>query len=161
VIAGVVLGIFFIILMKVTSIQFSIMAFAVGMYLPWLMSTPIMIGGLVKWYVDRRIDKRLKPLSPEADEGTKEEYEENVETFREQIHNKGILFSSGLIAGEALMGVIFAGLVVAGISIAVVDGAPAIAGLPVFLYMAFLVGYVAWRDLDLRETKKKWGKLLK
>ena len=92
---------------------------------------------------------------------TKEEYEENVETFRDEIHNKGILFSSGLIAGEALMGVIFAGLVVAGISIAVVDGAPALAGLPIFLYMAFLVGYVAWRDLDLRETKKKWGKLLK
>jgi putative OPT family oligopeptide transporter len=161
VMAGALLGIFFIIMMKVTSIEFSIMAFAVGMYLPWLMSTPIMIGGMVKWYVDRRIDKRLRPLSPEADEGTKEEYEENVETFREEIHNKGILFSSGLIAGEALMGVIFAGLVVAGISIAVLEGAPAIAGLPVFLYMAFLVGYVAWRDLDLRETKKKWGKLLK
>ncbi len=159
--AGAVLGIFFIILMRVTSLQFSIMAFAVGMYLPWLMSTPIMIGGVVKWYVDRQIDARLKPLAPDADEDTVAEYDEKVETFREEVHNKGILFSSGLIAGEALMGVILAALVVAGISIALVEGAPGLAGLPVFLYMAFLVGYVAWRDLDLPETRKKWGKLLK
>lgn len=159
--AGAMLGIFFIFLGHYTKIKFSIMAFAVGMYLPWLMSTPIMLGGLVKWYVDRRIDQRLRPLSPEADEATTTEYEENVETFREEIHTKGILFSSGLIAGEALMGVILAGLVVAGISIAVIEGAPGLAGLPVFLYMAFLVGYVAWRDLDLEEIKKKWGKLLK
>jgi hypothetical protein len=89
------------------------------------------------------------------------EYEENVETFREEIHNKGILFSSGLIAGEALMGVILAGLVVAGISIAVIEGAPGLAGLPVFLYMAYLVGYVAWRDLDKKEVKDRWKKLLK
>ncbi len=159
--AGAALGIFFIILMKVTNIQFSIMAFAVGMYLPWLMSTPIMIGGVVKWYVDRQIDGRLKPLSPEADEATMEEYEEDVATFREEVHNKGVLFSSGLIAGEALMGVIMAALVVAGISIAVIEGAPGLAGLPVFLYMAFLVGYVAWRDLDMPEVRKKWGRLLK
>jgi putative OPT family oligopeptide transporter len=159
--AGGALGVFFIVFMHYTKIQFSIMAFAVGMYLPWLMSTPIMIGGVVKWMVDRQIDKRLKPLRPESDEETKEEYEQNVETFREEIHNKGVLFSSGLIAGEALMGVILAGLVVAGISIAVVEGAPAMAGLPVFLYMAFLVGYVAWRDLDMKETREKWGKLLK
>ncbi|UCC92423.1 MAG: oligopeptide transporter, OPT family [Thermoplasmata archaeon] len=159
--AGAVLGIAFIIMMRVTNVQFSIMAVAVGMYLPWLMSTPIMIGGVVKWYVDRRINERLKPLSPEADEETTKEYEEDVETFREEVHNKGILFSSGLIAGEALMGVIMAGLVVAGISIAVIEGAPGLAGLPVFLYMAFLVGYVAWRDLDKKEVRKKWRRLLK
>jgi putative OPT family oligopeptide transporter len=159
--AGGILGVFFILLMKFTSIQFSIMAFAVGMYLPWLMSTPIMIGGVIKWYVDRRIDERLRPLSPEADEEVQQEYDENVETFREEIHNKGVLFSSGLIAGEALMGVILAGLVVAGISIAVVEGAPGLAGLPVFLYMAFLVGYVAWRDLDMPDVRKRWKKLLK
>jgi putative OPT family oligopeptide transporter len=159
--AGGALGIFFILLMHYTKIQFSIMAFAVGMYLPWLMSTPIMIGGVVKWYVDRRIDDRLKPLSPEADEDTKAEYEEDVETFREEVHNKGVLFSSGLIAGEALMGVIMAALVVAGISIAVIEGAPGLAGLPVFAYMAFLVGYVAWRDLDMPEVRKKWKRLLK
>jgi uncharacterized oligopeptide transporter (OPT) family protein len=144
-----------------TRVKFSIMAFAVGMYLPWLMSTPIMIGGLVKWYVDRQIDSRLKPLAPEADERTKAEYEESVETFREEVHNKGVLFSSGLIAGEALMGVILAALVVGGISIALIEGAPGLAGLPVFLYMAFLVGYVAWRDLDMPGTKKKWKRLLK
>jgi uncharacterized oligopeptide transporter (OPT) family protein len=125
------------------------------------MTTPIMIGGVVKWLVDRRIDAAIRPLSPEASEEVAEEYEEEVETFREEVHNKGVLFSSGLIAGEAIMGVLLAALVVAGISIAVVEGAPALAGLPVFLYMAFLIGYMAWRDLDQEEVREEHPKLLR
>ena len=159
--AGALLAVALIIIGKVKRIQFSIMAIAVGIYLPWLMSTPIMIGGVVKWFVDRRIDAVIRPISPDADDETFNEYEEEVEAFREEIHNKGVLFSSGLIAGEAIMGVMLAALVVTGVSIALVDGAPALAGLPVFLYMAFLVGYVAWRDLDQEETRERHPKLLK
>jgi putative OPT family oligopeptide transporter len=161
VLAGALLAVALIVVGHVKNIQFSIMAIAVGIYLPWLMTTPIMIGGVVKWYVDRRIDRAIRPLSPEAPEEVAEEYEEEVETLRDEVHNKGILFSSGLIAGEAIMGVLLAALVVAGISIAVVEGAPALAGLPVFLYMAFLIGYVAWRDLDQEEVIEEHPKLLK
>ncbi len=161
VLAGALLAVALIVIGHVKKIQFSIMAIAVGIYLPWLMTTPIMIGGVVKWYVDRRIDKAIRPLSPEAPEEVAMEYEEEVETLREEVHNKGILFSSGLIAGEAIMGVLLAALVVAGISIALVEGSPALAGLPVFLYMAFLIGYVAWRDLDQEEVRDEHPKLLK
>ena len=160
VISGAVMGVIMIILIEVKKIKITIMAVAIGIYLPWLMTTPIMIGGIVKWLVDRRIDDAIRPLSPEAPEEVEAEYEAEVETLREEVHNKGVLFSSGLIAGEAIMGVLLAGLVVAGISIAIVEGAPALAGLPVFLYMAFLIGYVAWRDLDQEETKEEHPKLL-
>ncbi|MCK9475938.1 MAG: oligopeptide transporter, OPT family [Candidatus Muirbacterium halophilum] len=57
------------------------LAFAVGLYLPMSLSTPIMVGGLVRLIVDKK--------NKVDDEG-------------------GILFSSGVIAGEALMGVIIA-----------------------------------------------------
>ncbi|MFA7577993.1 MAG: oligopeptide transporter, OPT family, partial [Candidatus Muiribacteriota bacterium] len=60
------------------------LAFAVGLYLPMSLSTPIMAGGLIKMLVDK--------LNKKEDEN-------------------GILLSSGLIAGEALMGVFLAVLV--------------------------------------------------
>ncbi len=62
---------------------------AVGIYLPISLSTPIMAGGLIRYYYTRR-DRQEEEVG--ADYGT--------------------LFSSGLIAGGALMGIIIAGLIV-------------------------------------------------
>jgi putative OPT family oligopeptide transporter len=62
---------------------------AVGIYLPISLSTPIMVGGFIRYLVDKNVDKASK---------------EGIE--------RGTLFSSGLIAGGALMGIIIAGLVV-------------------------------------------------
>ncbi|MBW7877552.1 MAG: oligopeptide transporter, OPT family [Candidatus Cloacimonetes bacterium] len=67
----------------------SALAFAVGLYLPMSLSVPIMIGGLIRWWVDSR-----------KNDGT-------VEDCREA----GVLYSSGLIAGAALTGVLAVGLV--------------------------------------------------
>ncbi len=63
--------------------------FAVGAYLPLSTSSPIFIGGLVKWFVDKR-------------KNTKEEESEI---------GPGALFSSGLIAGGALTGILIAILI--------------------------------------------------
>ncbi len=60
---------------------------AIGLYLPIHLSTPIMAGGIVRWIIERK---------------TKE-----PNSLKEKIEN-GILFSSGLIAGEGLMGVLLA-----------------------------------------------------
>ena len=58
-----------------------VMSFAhllqLGMYLPVPLSTPIMIGGLIRWWIDRR-------------NGQEE---------------SGVLCASGMVAGDALMGV--------------------------------------------------------
>jgi putative OPT family oligopeptide transporter len=54
--------------------------FAVGLYLPLGLSTPIMAGGLLRWIVD----KRRKPAS--------------------ESQNRGVLAASGLVAGQGLMG---------------------------------------------------------
>jgi len=70
------------------------MLIAVGMYLPFRTTFAIFIGGIIKWITNMIMEKR----------GLKKEKTENT----------GILLASGLIAGEALMGIIIAGTVVAG-----------------------------------------------
>lgn len=77
--------------------HFPVLACAVGIYLPVELSVPIFAGGLVTHLVERR----FPPGDAEGD--------------RERVHQKGTLFSAGLITGEALMGIFIAiPIVVAG-----------------------------------------------
>ncbi|MFQ5454448.1 MAG: OPT/YSL family transporter, partial [Candidatus Zixiibacteriota bacterium] len=64
----------------------SSLPFAIGLYLPLSLSTPIMTGGLIALII--------KKISAKEDYSTKNE--------------NGILFSSGLVAGDALIGVLVA-----------------------------------------------------
>ena len=66
--------------------------FAVGVYLPLSLNTPILIGGLMRWALTRRWEGETV-----ADVGEKRE--------------QGVLFASGLIAGAALVGVMIGGLI--------------------------------------------------
>lgn len=66
----------------------SSLAFAVGAYLPLSTTSPIFIGGLVKWFIERK----SKASAEEAEIGP------------------GALFSSGLIAGGAITGIIIAAM---------------------------------------------------
>ena len=64
---------------------------AVGVYLPISTSAAMFVGGIIRWLVDRRLTAAERD-SADADSGP------------------GVLFSSGLIAGGAIMGVVLAGL---------------------------------------------------
>lgn len=68
-----------------------VLPFAVGLYLPIHLSTPIMIGGLLRGILEKSKDK------------------ENVK--KEKIEG-GLLYGSGLIAGEGLIGILIAVLAV-------------------------------------------------
>ncbi|WP_341878118.1 OPT family oligopeptide transporter [Defluviitalea saccharophila] len=70
---------------------------AIGIYLPIHLSTPIMVGGLVKGALDLFV--------------------KNSEENKARTEN-GILYSSGLIAGEGLMGIILAGFAAANVDLA-------------------------------------------
>lgn len=70
-----------------TMIGVPALAFALGMFIPLDLNTPLLIGGLVSWYV-----------------GTRSK-DENVNKVRRE---RGTLIASGFIAGGALMGVISA-----------------------------------------------------
>jgi putative OPT family oligopeptide transporter len=60
--------------------------FAVGLYLPLALTTPIFVGGLVRWAVEKSWRGEALQVRREA----------------------GVLYSSGLIAGAALLGVLIA-----------------------------------------------------
>ncbi len=67
-----------------------VLAAAVGIYLPLEYTMPIFLGGFLTYLVERGSGKKLTP-----DE-------------QERVHRKGVLFSAGLITGEALTGILIA-----------------------------------------------------
>src|SRR5207237_10624658 len=73
------------------------LAFAVGVYLPLSSSSPIWIGGIIRWLVDRylKVKFRHQNLSP-------------IELTAEGDKSSGVLLASGYIAGGALAGIVIA-----------------------------------------------------
>jgi putative OPT family oligopeptide transporter len=72
-------------------IRTPVMAFAVGVYLPFDLTAPIFLGGVVAHLVNRWLDKQR---ASEERRGVAERH--------------GLLFAAGLITGEALMGIVLA-----------------------------------------------------
>jgi putative OPT family oligopeptide transporter len=88
VITGALLGIAFI-AMNVRSP----MLVAVGMYLPFETVSAIFAGGVIRWVADLIVEKRGCNAAQKA-----------------RVENAGVLTASGLIAGEAILGLVWAGL---------------------------------------------------
>lgn len=88
--ALIFIGVFIAIVAEILKVP--VMPFAVGMYLPFSLSAGIMAGGIVRYIVEK-----IK--------GTDEEKKERAD--------RGVLFTSGLIAGEGIMGIVLAVLAVA------------------------------------------------
>ncbi|MES2526220.1 MAG: oligopeptide transporter, OPT family [Bdellovibrionota bacterium] len=82
----VLLGVFLAVVLELCGI--SALPFAVGVYLPIAASAPIFVGGIVRWLVERKKTK--------------------TEAHAESETGPGILFSSGLIAGGAIAGILLA-----------------------------------------------------
>lgn len=89
--ALILIGVFIAIVVEILKVP--VMPFAVGMYLPFSLSAGIMAGGIVRFIVEK-----IK--------GTDEEKKERAD--------KGVLFTSGMIAGEGIMGIVLAVLAVVG-----------------------------------------------
>jgi uncharacterized oligopeptide transporter (OPT) family protein len=81
----VLVGVFISVTLELCGIRS--LSFAVGSYLPIQTTAPIFVGGLVRWFVERK---------------TGEKQESEI--------SSGTLFSSGLIAGGSLAGILYAGL---------------------------------------------------
>ena len=74
-----------------SSFRVPVLAAAIGIYLPLELMVPIFLGGLLSWFVEKRLH-----MHADTEEG------------RDRIHRPGVLFSAGLITGEALMGIFIA-----------------------------------------------------
>ncbi len=95
--ALVLLGVMIAVVLEMSGIP--ALAFAVGVYLPISSSTPIFIGGLVRWLVDARQRRHFRRR-----EITLSEEEMAAESDKSQ----GVLLSSGYIAGGAIAGILVA-----------------------------------------------------
>jgi putative OPT family oligopeptide transporter len=71
--------------------------FAVGVYLPLSSSAPIFVGGMVRWYVDRRRNRLAAYANASEEERT-----------AAGDRSPGVLLASGYIAGGALAGILIA-----------------------------------------------------
>lgn len=112
---GVVIGL----ILRLLSIP--ILPFALGLYLPLSLSTPVMLGGIVSAFVKRR---------------TKDK-----ETFQ-----RGVLTSSGLVAGDACTGVVVAFLGVAGwVNFSAKPFLPPLFSLIIFILLAVGLGWITLR----------------
>ena len=85
----------------------SVMLFSVGMYLPLGTTFAIFVGGLIRWITDMLRDRRGFNDAQKA-----------------RVDNAGVLTASGLIAGEALCGLVSAGLVGSGYDVSLIKWNP-------------------------------------
>lgn len=85
------------IFLKKSKFRLHLMPMAVGIYLPITLATPILIGGVIRFIIERK------------------------RSAQDDSHDKGVLLSSGFIAGEAIMGVILAIIASVGFSFSDVE----------------------------------------
>lgn len=118
------------------------MLISVGMYLPFNTTFAIFVGGLIKYIADRVSAKKIE-----------------TQKDRDVVDNTGLLIASGLVAGEALVGIILAGLVVGNINLSKIFGLPADfhgfwwLGILVFLILGYTL--VKYPYAELIKSKKK------
>ena len=86
----VFVGVFVAIMVEILGLP--VLPVAIGLYLPIHLSTPIMVGGLIKLFFEK---KKFK----------------NEET-RENVITSGVLYASGMIAGEGIIGILLAVLAI-------------------------------------------------
>lgn len=112
-----------------TFLKVPALAFALGMFIPLELNTPLVVGGLISWYVSTRSkDKDLNKARQE----------------------RGTLLASGFIAGGALMGVISAAMKFGGFEYTspVGDLAAQIIGLIVYIA---LIAYLVWDSMRAKK----------
>lgn len=114
-----------------TAIGVPALAFALGMFIPMSLNAPLVVGGLVAWYVSTR---------------------SKDEALNKARMDRGTLIASGFIAGGALMGVVSAVLKFAGAEWTLTDWATSNAakwtGLGMYLV---LIAYFAWHTLRAKK----------
>jgi putative OPT family oligopeptide transporter len=106
------------------------LAFAVGVYLPVATMVPVFLGGILRWFIERR--------APSEEEGLAR-------------RERGILFGSGLVGGEGLLGVAIAvtalalGRVPEGLGVQWAGAAAPFVALVAFALLALMLWRVAVR----------------
>jgi len=141
IIAGAVLA--FILIL----INLPVLPVAIGIYLPFTLSVPIFAGGSIRYFTDQVFKKKYGSAEEEEISDWELAIKQTGVKPKEKAIRTGLLFSAGLVAGEALMGVVVAVLVVSGIHLSLFESIPWWPGLLVFIYIALLLLYIPLREI--------------
>ncbi len=145
VVAGMVLAIVLIL------IDLPVLPVAIGIYLPFTLAVPIFAGGLIRSFTNGQLKKRFGSAEEEEVSDWDLAIKQKDVKPKEKVIRTGLLFTAGLIAGEALIGVLVAFLIIGGIDLAVFAEAPIIPGVLVWLFIAVLLAYIPLREIFVAE----------
>ena len=114
-----------------------VLAVGLGIYLPPAVDTPLVVGAVLAWWVQRQIKKRAANNNTNADDALKTS------------ERRGVLFASGLIVGESLIGVLLAIVILVSVGSGHSDAPLAIVGeqfgaTAQWLGLAVFLGVTAW-----------------
>ncbi len=99
-----------------------VLPIAIGLYLPIHLSTPIMVGGVIRGLLDKKLNN---------DKAVKSEIKAKIDS--------GVLFSSGLIAGEGLIGILLAIFAVTNVNLDLGISFGQIGSLVFFVILTFIL----------------------
>ena len=128
------IGVFIAIIVEI--LRLPVLPVAIGIYLPVQLNACIMVGGIIRFFMDKiKNEKR-----------------------RDTAVNKGILFSSGMIAGEGLVGIALAVLAVFGLDqmldiSGILNLPPAVSNIGSLVVFALLVLCVCKFSIWKKRTK--------
>ena len=128
-------------------INLPVLPVAIGIYLPFTLSVPIFAGGSVRYVTDRFLKKKFGTVEEEEISDWELAIKQTDIKPNEKAIRTGLLFTAGLVAGEALTGVFVAILVVLGIQLYIFDVAPWWPGLLVWAFIGLLLAYIPLREI--------------
>jgi len=135
-------------------IDLPVLPVAIGIYLPFTLAVPIFCGGIIRHVTNIFIKRKYGS----SDEEQISEWELAIKQTdvkpKEKIIRTGLLLTAGLIAGEALMGVIVAFLIIGGISFSLFEFPPIWPGLILWLFIALLLAYIPLREIFANDKQK-------
>ena len=145
VVAGMVLA--FVLIL----IDLPVLPVAIGIYLPFTLVIPIFGGGIIRSITNKVVEKKYGSSGDEEVSDWELAIKQTDVKPKEKIIRSGLLLTAGLIAGEALMGVIVAFLIIGGIDFAIFDYPPVLPGVIIFLFIALLLAYIPLREMFAKE----------
>jgi len=147
VVAGAVLA--FVLIL----INLPVLPVAIGIYLPFTLSTPIFIGGLVRAITNKAITKKYGSADEEEISDWDLAIKQTDVAPKEKIIRTGLLLTAGLIAGEALMGVIVAFLIIGGLNFAIFEYPPVLPSVLIWVFIAALLAYIPLREIYAKDKE--------
>ncbi len=136
-------------------IDLPVLPVAIGIYLPFTLVVPIFGGGIVRHITNKFITRKYGSAEEEQISEWELAIKQTDVKPKEKIIRTGLLLTAGLIAGEALMGVVVAFLIIGGINLAIFEYPPIWPGLLLWIFIAVLLAYIPLREIFANDEQEK------